>query len=180
MSELNPPRQTPRFYTPPAPPTVVLKPVAPWIWIASALVIVALVASAFPLIKMFRAQSGLANPVVTQLHARMTAADNAAIYADADPSYQTDVGRQGSNDLFDFVRTKLGTPHYSTRIGTNISNDSKTGEVLTLEYATAFDNGSGTETIKLHKSNGVYKLLGYEVQSPLLKQEDIPVKLRVK
>jgi hypothetical protein len=167
------------FILPPAPPAD-LKPIASWIWITTALVVVLLVALAIPVVRMIREQRRLASIAVVSLHASMTKGDDAGIFAAADASYQQQVGRQKSDKLFDFVHARLGTPHDSKLTGTYVSSDTKAGQVLTLQYRTVFDKGLGTESIKLHKVGGEYLLLGYYVNSPRMSAKDIPDDLQSK
>jgi hypothetical protein len=186
MSEVDPGGQVPlpappvpRYYPrPPAPPPV-LKPISPWVWIGAAVVVLALIGAAFPLYRLFHTQWHKADPIIAALHAQMAKGDDAGIFAQSDPAYQAQVGVTKSNELFDHVRQQLGAPHSSTCISQNISSDSKFGETLTLVFQTDFDKGTGTETLRMHKVGGAYKLLGYYVRSPQIPQDAVPADLRV-
>jgi hypothetical protein len=158
----------------PAGPPVELKPIAPWIWVTSILVILVVAAVAVFVFRSWREQTRLTEPVVANLHLHMTQSDDAGILADADPAYRTDMGVRGSNDLFDYVRARLGAPHESHRISTYVLNSPNSGEIVTMRYETVFDKGTATETIKLHNEGGVYRLSGYSIDSRLLRQDNQP------
>jgi hypothetical protein len=108
----------------------------------------------------------------------MTAGDDAGIFNNSDPDYQAQVGKAKSNQLFDFVRERLGAPLSSRAVGFNMTSTSRYGEVLTLTFETKFSKGQGTETIKWHKVGGRYQLIGYHVDSSAIKQSNVPQNLR--
>jgi hypothetical protein len=137
------------------------------------------VGSAF-FIRWSRKQSHAADAAVAVLHQKMTAADDAGIFADADPTYRDSVSAQTSRTLFDNVRARLGAPHAVTEVGSNYSNDDNMGDFLTLRYRTVFDKGQGKETICFHKLNGAWKLAAYNVESPLLRPNQPPVPIHQK
>jgi hypothetical protein len=175
--------QPPRPYSfalPPAPPAE-LKPIPRWIWITTLIVVLVfagLAILAVPTFRSLRQQTSLASTAVANLHASMKKGDDDGIFNHADVDYRRQVGQQKSHELFDYVRSRLGAPHTSMMISTFVSADTKAGQVLTLQYQTVFDKGSGTETIKLHKVNGQYLLLGYTVQSLQVPPSEIPADLR--
>ncbi len=173
-----PPAQPPSsFFMPPAPAPL-LKPISPWVWIGAASILVFLAVLGVRVVANMRHQTAVISGVVATLHASMTKGDDVAIFNNADPAYQQQVGLQKSAHLFDYVRNSLGAPRSPHLIGTYISADSKTGQVLTLEYQTSFDKGAGTETIKFHKVDGRYLLLAYTVQSTKMNQSQIPADLK--
>lgn len=183
MSEADPinpsPVPAPLYY--PAPlQTAPIKPLPRWIWIASAIAVVCLIAAAIPIYKIVSTQWRKANAYIAPLHAKMIQGDDAGIFADSDPAYQQEVGLQKSNHLFDYVRDQLGAPRSSTCIGQNISAKTGEGAILTLTFSTVFDKGTGTETLSLRKLNGVYRMVGYHVQSPQIKQTYVPSELKPK
>lgn len=165
------------FAYPPAPPAD-LKPIPRWVWISVAAFLIVLTVLAVPVYRSIRTQSHLASSAVNTLHADMTRRKDAMIFDQSDAAYQQDVGRKKSDELFDWVYSSLGDPHDATLVGTYASANAKTGEILTLTYKTNFDKGVATETIKLHKVGDRYLLIAYTVQSPQLKQEDVPTDLR--
>lgn len=183
----SPPQQTPAlspsqpraFVLPTAPPAD-LKPIPSILWIAATAVFVLLAVIATPAIRSMRQQAAILSGVVNTLHTSMTNGDDDEIFNQADEAYQQDVGQQKSAELFAYVRSQLGAPHSSTLIGTYLFADSSEGKILTLNYRTAFDKGSATETIKLHKVNDQYLLVGYTVHSPQLRPSEIPADLKTK
>ncbi|MGA8940668.1 MAG: hypothetical protein WB439_16010 [Acidobacteriaceae bacterium] len=172
------PSLQPHSFAYPAAPPAELKPIARWMWISGAAFVILLGLLAIPVYRSVRTQMRLGSTTVTSIHVAMGKGDDAAIFNDADVAYQQQVGRKKSDELFSWVRSSLGQPHASTRIGTYASTSTKDGTVLTLNYETTFDKGAGTETFKLHKVGANYLLLGYTVHSPQLKQQDVPQDLR--
>jgi hypothetical protein len=147
-------------------------------WVSTIILVLGFAGGLFAFIKFTRAQSHTAEAAVTALHRKMMGADDAAIFADADPTYRATITAETSNGLFDNLRTRLGAPRSSIRIDSNYSNDNHMGNFLTLHYSTVFDNGSGTETICLHNLNGVWKLAAYNVESPLLQPNKPPIRVK--
>jgi hypothetical protein len=183
MSETDPlkpsPVPAPLYYPAPVQATAI-KPVPRWVWIASAIAVVCLIAAAIPIYKIVRTQWRKADAYIAPLHAKMIQGDDAGIFAESDPAYQQSVGLEKSNHLFDYVREQLGAPRSSTCIGQNISAKTGEGSILTLTFSTVFDKGTGTERVSLHKLNGVYRMVGYNVQSPQIPQSHIPSELKTK
>jgi len=180
MSELDPSPQPPRrpvLYMPPPPP-VELKPIPSWAWVGGALLVVVLIGGSIFFVRWLRAQSHATDSAVASLHQKMTAADAAAIYADADPTYQQTVTQKGSNALFSSVRTRLGIPRSATQIDSRYTDDPTMGTFLTLHYRTTFDNGQGRETMCFHKNNGVWKLAAYNVESPMLRPNKLIARVK--
>lgn len=179
--DLSPPTQ-PQPYHPPVrfypAPQAQLKPISRWIWISSVLALLLCATAITVGIRAWRSQTHLGSVVVDTLHANMTQSNDQAIFDQSDPAYQYDVGLERSNKLFDFVHSRLGTPHSSFRINTTIKHTTKFGEIDTLVNQTIFDKGSGTETITLHKVNGTLKLIGYYVRSPQMDDNDVPKDLK--
>jgi hypothetical protein len=178
MSQFDPP--PPRFY--PAPPPE-LKPIAPWIWIASIVGVLALCAAAIPLYKSYnsiKAQTQQANDLLAGLHAKMIQADDAGIFAASDPLYQQEVGEAKSDALFDNIRQQLGAPRSSIYVGEKTLTDPKYGSVLSLTFSTRFDLGTGREIFTLRKSDSGYRMLRYVVRSKELKNQFVtkPVGIR--
>jgi hypothetical protein len=164
------------FVLPPPPPTI-LEPIPTWVWSCSAALVVGLVVGSFVLIRWVRKQSQIADAAVASLHRKMTAADDAGIFTDADPTYREAVTAQTSMATFDNVRNRLGAPHASRKLNSNSTSNDSMGDFLTLQYLTVFDKGSGKEVICFHKLNGVWKLAAYNVESPLL-QGNRPARTR--
>jgi hypothetical protein len=121
-----------------------------------------------------------ADPLIAGLHEKMAKGDDAGIFAESDPAYQEQVGREKSDQLFDYVRQQLGAPQSTTLISQTVSDNSREGAGLTLIFSTVFDKGTGTETVKLRKTNGVYRMLGYNVLSPQIKGDEVPTEIRIK
>ena len=164
------PRLPPRpFILPPAPP-VVLKPIPAWEWFAAVFAVVASVIGVVVFARWTRARSYRATAAVVALHRKMMRADDVGIFADADTSYREMVTAPISDSMFDNIRERLGAPHGSTLIRSDVATYDTRGNFMTLHYFTAFDKGSGSETICLHDVNGVWKLAAYNVESPLLHQ----------
>jgi hypothetical protein len=192
MNEVNPgphqqpsiPRQAapagpPRPFIPPPPP-VILEPIPAWKWAAAGSLILALAGAAGAFVKWSHVQSRKAESAVTALHQKMTRADDAGIFASADPAFRDTITAETSNGMFDNVRTHLGAPRSSVQTDSDDSTDETMGSFLTLHYSTVFDKGSGNETICLHNVDGVWKLAAYNVESPLLKPNKPAVRLKVK
>ncbi|MGD0648255.1 MAG: hypothetical protein ABR971_09710 [Acidobacteriaceae bacterium] len=165
------------FFLPPAPPAE-LKPIPRWIWITSILGVLLLAGLLIPAIRAIHKQTAVFTAVVDSLHASMMNADDAEIFKHADPDYQQQIGQKRSGELFAYVRDRLGAPRDAKFIGSSVTANSKTGEVVTINYLTIFDKGSGTETIQLHKVNGHYLLLGYTVRSAQMPPSEIPADLK--
>jgi hypothetical protein len=156
---------------------MVLAPIPAWKWIASALAVLACVAGLIAFARWTRVRSHKATLAVVALHRKMTRADDAGIFADADPSYQEMVTAQISNSMFDNVRTQLGAPHASILTHRDESTVEDKGNFMTLHYRTVFDKGPGYETICLHDVHGAWKLAVYNVESPLLRSNKPAVRL---
>jgi hypothetical protein len=139
-------------------------------WVVPTIFFLGVAVGSFACIRWARAQSHTAEAAVTALHQKMIGANDAGIFADADPTYRGTVTAETSNSLFDNVRTRLGAPRSSIQINNDYSSDTDMGSFLTLHYSTVFDKGSGNETICLHKLNGGWKLAAYNVESPLLQK----------
>jgi hypothetical protein len=168
-----------RTFLPPPPP-MVLPPIPMWKWIAGVLAVLACVAGLAVFAKWTRVRSHKATVAVIALHRKMARADDAGIFADADPSYQEMVTAQISNSMFDNVRTQLGAPRSSIPTHRDESTYEGRGTFMTLHYRTVFDKGPGDETICLHNVDGVWKLAAYNVESPLLRSNKPPVRLQLK
>jgi hypothetical protein len=168
----------PRYYPPPPAPSAKIKPIPHWVWITAAVLVLSVVAGSVPLYRHIVHDWHRADGLIAGIHTRMVAGDDAGIYSTADTGYQSAIGLQRSNKLFDYVRTQLGSPRAFTCTGQAVNVDSKNGEILTLTVSTVFDKGSGTETFKFHRSDGVYKLLLYKVLSPQIVDAEIPADLK--
>jgi hypothetical protein len=169
MSELGPHSTPPRFYPlPPAPPAAI-KPIPRWIWIITAVLILAVGGATVPIYKSFHSHWREAYPYIDSLHAKMTQGDDAGIYAQADPAWQQEIGQEKSNHIFDYVRNQLGAPRSTACTNQNISTNATSGTTLVLTFTTVFDKGTGIETLTLHQSNGVYRMIGYNIHSDELK-----------
>jgi hypothetical protein len=131
-------------------------------------------------VKWSRAQTHKAEAAVAALHQKMIRADDAGIFADADPSYREMVPADISTGMFENVRTHLGAPRSSIETDSHDSMDETRGSFLTLHYSTVFDKGSGDETICLHSVDGAWRLAAYNVESPLLKATKPLVRATVK
>ena len=169
----------PRPFIPPPPP-VILEPIPVWKWAAAALAVLACAAGSVAFVKWTHVQSHRAEAAVTALHQKMLHADDAGIFADADPSYRDMVTADISRGMFENVRTRLGAPRSSTQTDSDDSTDETKGSFLTLHYSTVFDKGSGNETICLHNVDGDWKLAAYNVESPLLKTPRPPTRIAMK
>jgi hypothetical protein len=157
-----------RTFLPPPPP-VVLEPIPAWKWFAAVFAVLAVAAGLVVLARWTRVRSHKATIAVVTLHRKMARADDAGIFADADPSYQEMVTAQISDSMFDNIRTQLGAPHSSIPTHRDESTYEGRGTFMTLHYRTVFDKGPGNETICLHNVDGVWKLAAYNVESPLLR-----------
>jgi hypothetical protein len=188
MSEVDPveraarpqaPQPPARYYPlPPAPPAAI-KPIPRWVWIGSAILVLAFCGAMIPVYRYVTAQWHKADPLIAGLHQKMAQGDDAGIFAESDPLYQEQVGLEKSNRLFDNIRAQLGAPQSTTCMSQFVSANSTDGTMLTLTFNTIFDKGVGTETLKLHKENGVYRMIGYHVFSSQLKADSIPAEIRV-
>ncbi len=190
MSEVNPepqqrtpvpnapaPAWPPRGFMPPPPP-VVLEPIPAWKW-AGGIILGLVFAGGFVYFaKWSNTQSPQAQAAVTALHQEMIRADDAGIFANADETYRQTITVETSNGMFDNVRTRLGAPRSSLQIDGHDSTDGMRGSFLTLHYLTAFEKGSGKETICLHNVGGVWKLAAYNVESPLLRANKPAIRLK--
>jgi hypothetical protein len=174
------PAWPPRPFTIPPPPPVILKPIPAWKWAATIILVLAFAGGLVVFVKWSRTQSHTTEAAVTALHRKMIGADDAGIFADADPTYRETITAETSNGMFDNVRTRLGAPRSSTQTDSNYSTEETMGSFLTLHYSTVFDKGSGNETICLHNVDGAWKLAAYNVESPLLRANKPAIRLRVK
>jgi hypothetical protein len=176
MSEGDPAAR--RYYPAPPVPAAEMKPISKWVWIASAVFVLLLCAAIIPVYRFFNAQWHEADPLIAGLHQKMAKSDDEGIFAKSDPLYQT-VGRKMSDRLFDRVRDQLGAPQSSELLNQDVSADSTAGSVLTLTLSTTFDKGTGVETLKLHKTKGVYRMIGYSVLSRQRKGDTAPVEIKL-
>jgi hypothetical protein len=166
-----------RYYPPPPGTPTATPPIPLWVWITVSLVILAVLAAAFPVYRYIHQRAQQADAIIAPLHASMTAGNDAAIFAAADPSYQSEVGRAKSDQLFDFVRQHLGAPVSSSVVGFQTFTDTRDGTRVVYTFSTMFTKGMGTEFITLHKVDNHYFLLGYNVVSPLIKPSEVPGQL---
>lgn len=169
-----PPIRTSGYYPPPPTQTVV-KPIGRWVWGVVALLLVILVAGGA---YAYRRVTGSALAIVAPLHAEMVAGRVESIFQESDQAFQAQVGREKSDQLFQFVQDKLGAPVASHLSGINWATTSQAGDVTTMVFTTRFVKGEGTETIKWHRVQGVYRLLSYTVTSPKIVPADVPQNLR--
>jgi hypothetical protein len=158
-----------------APRPATRRPIARWVWLVGALF--AVTASVWGYY-VFRTQRIAAHSVIDELHAQMRLGDNAAIFAASDPAYQAAVGQAKTDELFAFIRDKMGDPQTSTLAGWNVQTTTSTGQQKTLVFETQFAKGSGTETLVLHKVGGRWELLSYNVRSKLIRDDDLPADLK--
>jgi hypothetical protein len=109
----------------------------------------------------------LANVEVTHFHERLNAEQYEDICRNADEGFKA---KQSQEELIKFlaaVHKKLGKAGVENQI--NIRVDTNTnGTFLTTWYNTEFASGTATETFTWRKSNGSWRLLGYNVQSAAL------------
>jgi hypothetical protein len=109
----------------------------------------------------------LASVEVTHFHERLNAQQYEDICRNADDGFKA---KQSQEELIKFlaaVHKKLGKAGVEKQV--NIRVDTNTnGTFLTTWYNTEFASGTATETFTWRKSNGSWRLLGYNVQSAAL------------
>ena len=109
-----------------------------------------------------------ANALAEDLHRSMAKQDWASIYANADESYRRNVAPEESARMFASIVSKLGTP-VSCKQGSTMIDVHTTGKTIKSECETTFSlNAAGEETFFWRKSDGVYRLSGYNVTSNAL------------
>ncbi len=168
------PQYPARYYPLPPAPAAEMKPIPRWVWVGSVVLVLALCGAMVPVLRIIARQWHRADPLIAKLHRQMAAGDDVGIFAGSDPQ----VGLEKSNKLFDSIREQLGAPQSTTLMNEEVSANSQDGRVLTLTYRTIFDRGVATETLKLHRKNGPYRMIGYNLQSPQLKTDAIPADIR--
>ena len=100
-----------------------------------------------------------------QLHAAMSRGDWDGIYANADPQYREGATAEKSRAYLSAVVRKLGNPTASKQTSWTL-NTNTSGTFLRSECETTFATQStGTETIVWRKSDGVYRLFSYNINS---------------
>ena len=172
------PQAPARYYPLPPAPAAEMKPISKWVWIGSVILVLALCGAMIPVYRYLGAQWHEADPLIAGLHQKMVRGDDAGIFAESDPLYQT-VGREMSDRLFDRVRDQLGAPQSTELLNQDISTDSTEGRILTLSFSTTFDKGTGVETLRLHKTKGVYRMIGYSVLSNQRKGDAAAVEIKL-
>lgn len=109
----------------------------------------------------------LANVEVTHFHERLNAEQYEDICRNADAGFKA---KQSQEELIKFlaaVHKKLGRAGVEKQV--NIRVDTNTnGTFLTTWYNTEFASGTAMETFTWRKSNGSWRLLGYNVNSTAL------------
>jgi hypothetical protein len=156
----------------PPPPPPDLRPIAMWVWVIASVLVLGLGLSAFSATRLLVRKANLVDDAVDRLHARMSKDENAAILADADPLYLTNVGERGSNDLFEYIHTRLGSPRSSARVTPAFAIIALPADQIVVAYATVFERGSGLETITLHETKGAYRIANYTIDSAQLRQDE--------
>ena len=172
------PQAPARYYPLPPAPAAEMKPISKWVWIGSVILVLALCGATIPVYRYVTAQWHRYDPLIAGLHQKMAKGDDAGIFAESDPMYQT-VGRDMSDRLFDKVRDQLGAPQSTELLNQDISTDSTQGRILTLIFSTTFDKGMGWETLRLHKTKGVYRMIGYSVLSNQRKGDAAAVEIKL-
>ena len=104
---------------------------------------------------------------VEQFHQQFNAGQYREIYEQSDKQFQDAAKEAEFIELLEAVRRKLGTVEKATPAGWRV-NATPTGTVVALGYETQFSEGKGTEQFTFLISSDQAKLLGYNVNSPLL------------
>lgn len=121
-------------------------------------------------IVVFHARSAYL-PVATaaseRLHEHLAHGEDIQVYADADPAFHAGSTAKTTLGFLARVRRKLGTCKYSgpTRW---TANTTTSGTFVTVIYQEECTNGSADETLQWKIDSGAARLVGINVNSPLL------------
>ena len=103
--------------------------------------------------------------LATAMHNRMSQADLAGIYNNADDRYRKAITREKSDSLFSAIAHKLGAPQDCKQGNINMQV-ATWGTTLTSVCQTRFSkNATAVETFTWAKSGDQYRLLGYHINS---------------
>jgi hypothetical protein len=145
------------------------KPVRQWIWWAGGALLLLLIAGAtWSGVKLWGAFQSSGKVQITRLHQEMKSQDWDTILKEADPAYQEQVGKAKSDELFEVVHEHMGDPVSYSVDNVNVATDKTEGTTETLVLETKFTKGNGTETLKYHKVDGVWRMIAYTCHSKLL------------
>ncbi len=117
---------------------------------------------------VFHAKSAYLPTAITassHLHEQLAHGEEAQIYANADPSFQTALPVATALKFFARIRRKLGLCQYSGPT-TWSANTDQSGTFVTVVYHDQCSNGSGDETLRWKLDNGTARLVYFNVNSP--------------
>jgi hypothetical protein len=115
------------------------------------------------------AKKDLANTdlAVAKFHAQLDAGSFDQIYTDADQSFRDSISQEKLNTFLGAVHRKLGYTKSSDRKSFFV-NLGTSGERITVNYATQFDQDNAQERFVFQVSGADVKLLGYHINSDAL------------
>jgi hypothetical protein len=109
-----------------------------------------------------------AEEAVTDFHSQLDSEQYHSIYTAAADDFRKATTEDDLTALLQAVHRKLGNVRQSQRGAYKVNFDAGRGEVVSLEYTTQFEGGSGTEDFFWQFSGGQPVLLRYNVNSNAL------------
>ncbi len=109
----------------------------------------------------------IAEQAVAYFHRQFNARQYREIYYQAHEDFRNMVSEADVVNLFQLVSTKLGKVEHADQITWNVTA-APVGTTVTLQYATIFTEGTGTEQFSFLIKDGKATLYGYHINSPLL------------
>jgi hypothetical protein len=164
-----PPAYVPPAYVPPPPP----KKKKTWLIVLAvvvSLILILMIGCVALLYSFGKSHLAMTPPgAVANLHLHMTKADDAAIYSESDQAYKDAVTQAQSNEMFDTIHSKLGSPTKMQIIETK-SSDLGGQDVISVVVLTTFEKGSANETIEFRKGDdSQYHMTHYGAESDNLR-----------
>jgi hypothetical protein len=108
-----------------------------------------------------------AERAVEKFHSQLNAGQFQQIYSESDEAFRKAVTEEQALQLFNAVRSKLGTVQQAKLTGWHV-NPTTGGSAVTLGYDVDFSEGKGTEQFVYHVTGDKALLFNYNVNSPLL------------
>jgi uncharacterized protein DUF4019 len=109
-----------------------------------------------------------AEQAVTEFHSQLDSENYHSIYSGAGDEFRKATSEDDLTTFLQAVHRKLGNVRQSQRGGFRVNYDAGRGEVVSLQYNTQFEGGSGSEEFYWQFKGGQPILLRYNVNSKAL------------
>ncbi len=109
--------------------------------------------------------AAMAKQAVVEFHSQLDNGQYAALYNSADPKFHAATTQADFTKILDAVHRKLGSVRESKLQNWQAGWYAGRGTTITLDHATTFSGGSGTEQFVWHIDNCRALLYGYHINS---------------